>query len=416
VQEARTNRRSELVAEVTAHRQDPKYLHEYAVGVSQKDPLPTTNNQITGQGKCEAQRCMSDSRAPGTDDVPPELLKQKLSESDASGSPAMSDEPPTELAKRSLEVLQRMDAEAAIPEIWNTAEVVPIPNGYPLTDMNNYRLVYLIPSMIKRMCSIVANRIHRALAESTFFVPEQVDFRSRQECMSHVLMVVDAMQRRFIREQQPTYACFIDFGATFVTVPHEALFLKMYLAGIRDRNLAFFRALYLDSWFCVRLGDGARTPKIRMKRGMREGDPSSPLLFKIFINDILDRCREYGVEFDCASADKPEKEGPHGRRLAGLIFVDKVLLLAPNPEALAASMREVSSWADRSELTIGASNCGVMVIHGDSKSIRDRPWRLQDKDVPIVDKYRLLRMHITPTLDVRAQLRGIIAEMKSAEH
>jgi len=87
----------------------------------------------------------------------------------------------------------------------------------------------------------------------------------------------------------------------------------------------------------------------------------------------------------------PDEEPSHRNRLAGLLFADDVVLLAPAPETLAASMQQISAWADRWEMSIGASKCGVMVIHGDSQRIRSRSWRLQNQEIPIVEKYRYLQ-------------------------
>jgi hypothetical protein len=63
-------------------------------------------------------------------------------------------------------------------------------------------------------------------------------------------------------------------------------------------------------------------------------------------------------------------------------------------------------------MSIGASKCGVMVIHGDSQSIRNRSWRLQNQEIPIVEKYRYLRVCLTPTLDEKAHVDEMIAKMR----
>jgi len=105
------------------------------------------------------------------------------------------------------------------------------------------------------------------------------------------------------------------------------------------------------------------------------------------------------------------EERPHGNRLAGLLFADDVVLLAPALETLAASMEQVSAWADRWEMNVGASKCGVMLIHGDSQRIRNRSWRLQNQEIPIGEKYRYLGVCLTPTLDEKAHVDVMIAKM-----
>jgi len=105
-------------------------------------------------------------------------------------------------------------------------------------------------------------------------------------------------------------------------------------------------------------------------------------------------------------------EEPSDRnRLAGLLFADDVVLLAPTPETLAASMEQVSAWTDRWKMNVGASKCGVMLIHGDSQCIRNRSWRLQNQEIPIVEKYRYLGVCLTPTLDEKAHIDEMIAKM-----
>ena len=307
------------------------------------------------------------------------------------GTISIPDEPDTILSKRLLELIQRMFEEAYIPDVRRTAEVVPILKKDSPTDMNDYQTMRLIPSIMKLLCAIPTNRIQRGLQERKFFAPEQAGFRSREECMSHALTHIEVAQRRSIGGQQPTYVCFIDFQKAFDTVPHEAPFLKMERAGVSEKCLAFFSALYADSWMRIRLGDCSRTPRIRIRRGLQQGDPASPLLFSIFINDLLNNRRQFVVEVPWIDCGEPGKEPSRRNRLAGCLVADDVVLLAPAPETLAASMEQVSDWADRWEMSIGASKCGVMVIHGDSQRIRNRSWRLQNQEIPIVEKYRYLQ-------------------------
>ena len=107
----------------------------------------------------------------------------------------------------------------------------------------------------------------------------------------------------------------------------------------------------------------------------------------------------------------PDEEPSHRNRLAGRLVADDAVLLANAPETLAASMEQVSAWADRWGMSIGASKCGVMLIHGDSQRIRNRSWRLQNQEIPIVENYRYLGVGLTPTLDEKAHVDEMIAKM-----
>ena len=200
------------------------------------------------------------------------------------------------------------------------------------------------------------------------------------------------------------------------------------------KTYAFLHRLYEASTLRIRIGDSLSEP-IRLQRGLRQGCPLSPILFSIFINDIL--------------PEKPNREYPWDPTVECLLYADDLCLFARTPHRLQQLMDAVSVWTLRWHMTVGVNKCGVMRFpkHSHSRrrkellrkdriyreemvpseelsdtsandawedelsdtSVSDpwdprederaRTWLLQGQAIPVVDHYTYLGLEITPSLD-----------------
>jgi len=77
-------------------------------------------------------------------------------------------------------------------------------------------------------------------------------------------------------------------------VPIYNILTKLYNIDIRGNCFQFLKNLYLTSKARASL-NSCLSEEFPINRGVRQGCPLSPILFNIFINDILDKCRRYGI-------------------------------------------------------------------------------------------------------------------------
>ncbi|OUM57209.1 hypothetical protein PIROE2DRAFT_17875 [Piromyces sp. E2] len=70
--------------------------------------------------------------------------------------------------------------------------------------------------------------------------------------------------------------------------------------GIRGKCFDFLSNLYLTSKARARYLD-ILSEEFPIKCGVRQGCPLSPILFNLFINDVLNGCEKYGVIFRWAA-------------------------------------------------------------------------------------------------------------------
>eukprot|EP01018_Ginkgo_biloba_P014117 Gb_03256 [translate_table: standard] len=145
---------------------------------------------------------------------------------------------------------------------------------------------------------------------------QKAAFRKGQECVAQVVARKEIILRRNIKWWKATYVAFIDFKKAYDMVPHEVLMKKLRVARVAGKALDFFKNLYFSTSVKVRFEDLV-TPPITIQRGVRQGCPTSPSLFNIFINDIMDGLKALGVEV-LGISDV----------IAGLLFADDLVLFA----------------------------------------------------------------------------------------
>jgi endonuclease/exonuclease/phosphatase family metal-dependent hydrolase len=382
-------------------------------GVAQQLPLPTLkhlNDDIEWQEIVQALSAMKRNKAPQEDDgITAEWLKLCLCVPQSSNAGSSNMSPPTTMAKCIMGILQRVWTAGVVPSVWTQAVVVPIPKrGADPTVCGDHRGISLMNVLLKLLTRILATRVSEALEEEHRICIEQAGFRTREEAVAQVTALYEVVQRRRAWGKN-TFLAFIDFAKAYDTVPHEKLWQKLDAIGVRGRALTFIQELYAESMIKVRIGTG-HTNTFPLGRGVRQGCPLSPVLFNIFINDLL-------IDGDKWGAIVP---GVKDAKIAGLLFADDVVLIAESKEGLQTALDAVTEWADKWGMSVGHNKCGVMgVCRSGMKNLANGcTWMLQRSSIEVKDVYHYLGIPLTVDwkLDALAKLKvaqvaGAVSQM-----
>lgn len=266
--------------------------------------LSGLDEDITWRELCGALKKLKRHKVPGPDGIPADFLKLSTGED------------PCPMATALLCLINLVWRTGRIPESWRDSVVVSIPKKGDLTNMNDYRGISLMCTTLKALAVVVSDRISETFEKEGLFSPSQAGFRSREECPTQVGCLLEIAKRRLIKGK-PTYLTFVDLKKAYDSVPHQGMLAKLFNLGVRGRTLRFIESLYDRSRITVRVGQ-SRTPPTALARGVRQGCLLSPVLFNIFINDVLKGAESLGV---------PIGEGE--QRVTGLMFADDLVCINP---------------------------------------------------------------------------------------
>lgn len=170
---------------------------------------------------------------------------------------------------------------AVYPLSWIRAKIVAVFKKGDKSKPNNYRGISVINSIAKLYDMILSDRL------GEWFHPyrEQVGAQSKRSCTEHIatLRLLTDMARR---KKLKLFITFIDFSKAYDLVPRQKLFSILKRMGCGMVMLAALMAMYRSTESVI----GGAVVKATV--GVRQGSPTSCLLFVVLMNELIRRIKE----------------------------------------------------------------------------------------------------------------------------
>ena len=153
------------------------------------------------------------------------------------------------------------------------------------TGVFNYRGITLLSVVGKVFCKILKNRLVQCLDKEGVLHEGKAGFRINRSCMDNVYTLNEIVQGR-LREDKKTYAFFLDIQKAYDSVWHDGLWYKLWDMGVKGRMWRVIKKMY-ESSESAGLLEGEKLDTFKIEQGVAQGCSLSPILFSVFINDLL---------------------------------------------------------------------------------------------------------------------------------
>ncbi|NXD12918.1 POLR protein, partial [Nothocercus nigrocapillus] len=131
---------------------------------------------------------------------------------------------------------------------------------------------------------------------------------------------------------------------TFDSVSHQHIFQVWGQKGVDQHIIGTIKDLYTNSGTTLELGELC-SESIKILRGMKQGDPLSPVLFNLAIDPLLCYLEKQGFRY---------KYG--GQLVTSLAFADDLVLLTDSWENMHKSIQVVEEFCHWTGLRVQAQN------------------------------------------------------------
>ena len=279
------------------------------------------------------------------------------------------------------------------PNQLKIAKVTPIYKKDDKKIITNYRPISALPVVSKVFETVIHEQLSDYFLSNNLFSAQQYGFRKNSSTELAALELIDRLLAKLKNHKIPINF-YIDLAKAFDSLNHDILLDKLSYYGVNGTPKTLLKSYLSDRKQYVKI-DEVKSSIQSIKTGVPQGSIVGPLLFNIFINDIIKSSKKFNFILYADDTTLNSTVDNFGNT------TDEI------QSSIINELQTICKWLDLNKLCLNVNKSKFMLFHMPQRVTPLLHFELNGSPIEYIQEFNFLGLTLDNSLSFKFHLTKI---------